>query len=424
MSRDEKRRLQLHRLQQTVEYAYHRVPFYRRLFDQHALKPEDIRSLEDLCRLPVTEKRHLVENYPYGMFAVPLEKVVRLHATSGTTGKPIVAGYTSEDLDMWAEAMARLYTMAGVTPDDIVQNAFGYGLFTGGLGFHLGAERIGATVIPAATGLSQRQVMLVNDLGTTVLACTPSYALTLADTLAEMGLDKSKLKLRVGLHGAEPWSEGMRREIEERLGLKAFDNYGLTEMGGPGVAAECPYREGLHIQDDLFYPEVVDPNTGEPLPPGEKGELVLTSLGRAALPLIRYRTKDLTALITEPCRCGRTTVRMLRVTGRIDDMLIIRGANVFPSQIEAVLLQFQELAPHYQIIVDRPKNLDTLEVQVEATEEFWAQGEEVRSRLVAELRKSLAQVIVATPEVTILAPRTLPRIEAGKARRVIDRRQL
>lgn len=424
MSPDEKRRLQLHRLQQTVEYAYHRVPFYRRLFDQHAIKPEDIRSLEDLSRLPVTEKRHLVENYPYGMFAVPLEKVVRLHATSGTTGKPVVAGYTREDLEMWAEAMARLYFMGGVTSRDIVQNAFGYGLFTGGLGFHLGAERIGATVIPAATGLSQRQVMLMVDLGTTVLACTPSYALTLADTLAEMGMDKSKLKLRVGLHGAEPWSEGMRREIEERLGLTAFDNYGLTEMCGPGVAAECAYREGLHIQDDLFYPEVIDPNSGEPLPPGEQGELVLTSLGRTALPLIRYRTKDLTALITEPCRCGRTTVRMLRVTGRIDDMLIIRGANVFPSQIEAVLLQFQELAPHYQIIVDRPKNLDTLEVQVEATEEFWAQGEEARSRLEAELRKSLAQVIVATPEVTILAPRTLPRIEAGKARRVIDRRRL
>lgn len=424
MPPEEKRMLQLRRLQQTVEYAYHRVPFYRRLLDSHGVKPEDIRSLDDIHRLPFTKKTDLVENYPFGMFAVPLEEVVRVHATSGTTGKPIVAGYTREDMDMWAEAMARLYTMSGVTSKDVVQNAFGYGLFTGGLGFHLGAEKIGAMVIPIATGLSQRQIMLMLDLGTTVLVCTPSYALTLADTLADMGVDKSKLKLRAGLHGAEPWTEGMRREIEKRLGVEAFENYGLTEMCGPGVASECIYHDGMHIQDDLFYPEVVDPETGEPVPLGEKGDLVLTSLKRTGMPLIRYRTKDVTALMVEPCRCGRTTVRIRRITGRMDDMLIIRGANVFPSQIETVLLQFRELAPHYQIIVDRPKNLDTLEVQVEATEEFWAQGEEARIRLAAEVRTKVTQAIIATPEVTILAPRTLPRIEAGKAKRVVDKRRL
>lgn len=424
MPPEEKRMLQLHRLQRTVEYVYHRVPFYKKLFDEHGVKPEDIRSLDDIRRLPFTRKTDLVDNYPFGMFAVPLEEIVRVHATSGTTGKPIVAGYTREDLDMWAEAMARTYTLCGVTSADIVQNAYGYGLFTGGLGFHMGAERIGATVLPIATGLSQRQVMLMQDLGTTVLTCTPSYALTLADTMADMGVDKSKLKLRVGIHGAEPWTEGMRRDIEERLGLEAFDIYGLTEMCGPGVACECIYHDGLHIQDDLFYPEVVDPETGEPLPPGEKGDLVFTSLRRTGLPLIRYRTKDITALVTEPCRCGRTTVRFHKVTGRIDDMLIIRGVNVFPSQIETVILQFRELAPQYQIIVDRAKNLDTLEVQVEATEEFWAQGEEARKNLAAQVKAKLTQAIIATPEVTILAPRTLPRIEAGKAKRVIDKRKM
>lgn len=424
MPPEEKRMLQLHRLQRTVEYVYHRVPFYKKLFDEHGVKPEDIRSLDDIRRLPFTRKTDLVDNYPFGMFAVPLEEIVRVHATSGTTGKPIVAGYTREDLDMWAEAMARTYTLCGVTSADVVQNAYGYGLFTGGLGFHMGAERIGATVLPIATGLSQRQVMLMQDLGTTVLTCTPSYALTLADTMADMGVDKSKLKLRVGIHGAEPWTEGMRRDIEERLGLEAFDIYGLTEMCGPGVACECIYHDGLHIQDDLFYPEVVDPETGEPLPPGEKGDLVFTSLRRTGLPLIRYRTKDITALVTEPCRCGRTTVRFYKVTGRIDDMLIIRGVNVFPSQIETVILQFRELAPQYQIIVDRAKNLDTLEVHVEATEEFWAQGEEARKNLAAQVKAKLTQAIIATPEVTILAPRTLPRIEAGKAKRVIDKRKM
>jgi phenylacetate-CoA ligase len=424
MPLEEKRLLQLKRLQRTVEYVYHRVPFYRRLFDENGVKPEDIRSLDDVRRLPFTKKTDLVENYPFAMFAVPLGEIVRVHATSGTTGKPIVAGYTREDLEMWAEAMARTYTLCGVTSKDVVQNAYGYGLFTGGLGFHMGAERIGATVLPIATGLSERQVMLMQDLGTTVLTCTPSYALTLADTLADMGVDKSQLKLRIGIHGAEPWTEGMRRDIEERLGLEAFDIYGLTEMCGPGVACECVYHEGLHIQDDLFYPEVVDPETGEPVPPGEKGDLVFTSLQRTGFPLVRYRTKDITSLITEPCRCGRTTVRFVKVTGRIDDMLIIRGVNVFPSQIETVLLQFRELAPQYQIIVDRAKNLDTLEVQVETTEEVWSRGEEARAKLAAEVKAKLTQAIIVTPEVTLLAPRTLPRVEAGKAKRVIDKRQM
>ncbi|MGB9920752.1 MAG: phenylacetate--CoA ligase family protein [Moorellales bacterium] len=424
LSPEEKQALQLRRLQRVVEYVYQRVPFYRRGFEERGLEPSNIRCLDDIRRLPFTEKKDLVENYPFGLLAVPRDQIVRVHATSGTTGKPVVAPYTREDLSTWTEAMARTFTLCGVTSRDVVQVAYGYGLFTGGLGLHMGAEAVGAMVVPAATGLSQRQVMLMQDLGTTVLACTPSYALTLADTMAEMGIDSGRLKLRVGIHGAEPWTEGIRRDIENRLGLEAFDIYGLTEMYGPGVACECGYHQGLHLQDDLFYPEVINPQTGEPVPPGETGELVLTSLVRIGMPLIRYRTKDLTSLITEPCRCGRTTVRCTRLAGRVDDMLIIRGVNIFPSQIEAILLQFRELTPHYRIIVDRIRNLDTLEVQVEASEEFWRQGEEVRKQLSARVRAQLTQSLIATPQVTILAPRTLPRIEAGKARRVEDRRSL
>lgn len=424
MPLEEKRMLQLRRLQRIVEYVYHRVPFYRKAFDEHKVKPEDIRTLDDIRRLPFTKKTDLVANYPFGMWAVPLEEIVRLQSTSGTTAKPIVMGYTRNDTEMWAEAMARTYQLCGVTADDVVQNAYGYALFTGGMGFHIGAEKIGATLIPAGPGMTQRQIMLMLDLGTTVLTCTPSYALTIADTLASMNIDRSKLKLRVGIFGAEPWTEEMRRNIEEGLGLEAYDIYGFTEMCGPGVACECLYHDGLHIQDDLFYPEVVDPDTEEPLPPGEKGDLVFTSLTREGVPLIRYRTKDITSLEYEPCRCGRTTPRFRKITGRIDDMLIIRGVNVFPSQIETVILQFRELAPQYQIIVDRVKNLDTLEVQVEATEEFWAQGEEARRNLAAQVQAKLTQAIIATADITILAPRTLPRIEAGKARRVVDKRKL
>ncbi|MBC7345992.1 MAG: phenylacetate--CoA ligase [Clostridia bacterium] len=424
MPLEEKRMLQLRRLQRIVEYVYHRVPFYRKAFDEHKVKPEDIRTLDDIRRLPFTKKTDLVANYPFGMWAVPLEEIVRLQSTSGTTAKPIVMGYTRNDTEMWAEAMARTYQLCGVTADDVVQNAYGYALFTGGMGFHIGAEKIGATLIPAGPGMTQRQIMLMLDLGTTVLTCTPSYALTIADTLASMNIDRSKLKLRVGIFGAEPWTEEMRRTIEEGLGLEAYDIYGFTEMCGPGVACECLYHDGLHIQDDLFYPEVVDPDTEEPLPPGEKGDLVFTSLTREGVPLIRYRTKDITSLEYEPCRCGRTTPRFRKITGRIDDMLIIRGVNVFPSQIETVILQYRELAPQYQIIVDRVKNLDTLEVQVEATEEFWAQGEEARRNLAAQVQAKLTQAIIATADITILAPRTLPRIEAGKARRVVDKRRL
>lgn len=424
MPLEEKRMLQLRRLQRIVEYVYHRVPFYRKAFDEHKVKPEDIRTLDDIRRLPFTKKTDLVANYPFGMWAVPLEEIVRLQSTSGTTAKPIVMGYTRNDTEMWAEAMARTYQLCGVTADDVVQNAYGYALFTGGMGFHIGAEKIGATLIPAGPGMTQRQIMLMLDLGTTVLTCTPSYALTIADTLASMNIDRSKLKLRVGIFGAEPWTEEMRRNIEEGLGLEAYDIYGFTEMCGPGVACECLYHDGLHIQDDLFYPEVVDPDTEEPLPPGEKGDLVFTSLTREGVPLIRYRTKDITSLEYEPCRCGRTTPRFRKITGRIDDMLIIRGVNVFPSQIETVILQYRELAPQYQIIVDRVKNLDTLEVQVEATEEFWAQGEEARRNLAAKVQAKLTQAIIATADITILAPRTLPRIEAGKARRVVDKRKL
>lgn len=421
---EDRRMLQLRRLQWVVEYAYNRVPFYRKLYDEQGVKPEDIRSLDDIRRLPITKKSDLVANYPFGMWAAPREDMVRLQSTSGTTSKAIVLGYTRNDLEMWTEAMARSFQLTGVNANDVVQQGYGYALFTGGMGAHSGAEKVGATVIPAGPGNTQRQVMLMKDMGTTVITCTPSYALTLADAIRGMNLRPGQLKLRVGLFGAEVWTEEMRASIEKGLGLEAFDIYGFSEMCGPGVACECVYHQGLHIQDDLFYPEVIDPDTEEPVPAGEKGDLLFTSLTREGVPLIRYRTKDLSTLIYEPCSCGRTTPRLSKISGRVDDMLIIRGVNVFPSQIETTILQFSELAPQYMIIVDRVKHLDTLEVQVEATEEFWAQGEEAKKKLAMAVREKLAQAIIATANISILEPRTLPRIESGKAKRVIDKRRL
>ncbi|MCL5266426.1 MAG: phenylacetate--CoA ligase [Chloroflexi bacterium] len=424
MPREELRKLQLQRLKQTVERAYHKVHFYKAAFDEKGVKPEDIESLDDLNKLPFTMKKDLRDNYPFGMLSEPLENIVRIHASSGTTGKPIIGAYNSNDMNAWGEAMARVYTACGATSKDVVQNAYGYGLFTGGLGFHLGAERIGATVIPAAAGMSQRQLMLMEDLGTTVLTCTPSYALSLAETMAEMGISRDRLKVKCGIFGAEPWSEGMRAQIEERWQIDAYNIFGLTELGGPGVACECAYKSEMHIWEDHFLPEIIDPNTGEQLGYGQIGELVLTGLTKEALPIIRYRTRDLTVLNAEPCACGRTHVRMDRIKGRTDDMLIIRGVNVFPSQIETAILRVPDLEPQYVIIVDREKSvLDNLEVRVEATESLWSGGEAAREAAARQVNKEFQQIVGMTASVKIVEPKSIQRSE-GKAQRVIDKRSL
>jgi phenylacetate-CoA ligase len=418
-------KLQLQRLRKTLDRVHRKVPFYRRALDRSRVKPARIRSLADLPRLPFTTKEDLREQYPLGMLTVSREDVVRVHASSGTTGKPTVSAYSRLDLDVWAEVMARAYTMAGVTRHDIVHNAYGYGLFTGGLGFHLGAEKIGAMVVPVSGGLSKRQIMLMEDFGATVLASTPSYALVLAEAAREAGVDFStRMKLRIGLFGAEPWTEQLRRELEMRMNLEAFDSYGLTEIIGPGVALECPYHDGLHIFEDHFLAEVVDPETGEPLAEGIIGELVLTTLTRDAMPLIRYRTRDRVSITHEPCACGRTLARMSKVQGRTDDMLVVRGVNVFPSQIEEVVLATQGLEPHYLIVVDRPKNeLDTLEVWVEAAPSLWALGQDAIQRVEKRIHSNLQETLGLTAVVSVLQPNAIQRSE-GKARRTIDKREL
>lgn len=419
----EKKKLQLERLQDTLKRTYDNVAFYRRAFDETGVRPGDIKSLDDLRRIPFTVKNDLRDNYPYKLFAVPMSKIVRLHASSGTTGKPIVGAYTRNDMEVWMEVIARSMSAAGVSEDDIVHNAYGYGLFTGGLGFHYGAEKIGAGVVPVSGGLSKRQVMLWQDFKPTVLCSTPSYALVLAETMQEMGVGVGDISLRVGLFGAEPWTEQMRREIESKLGLEAFNQFGLTELIGPGVSAECTYHNGMHVQDDHFLPEVIDPETGEPLEYGQKGELVLTSLTKEAFPVIRYRTRDITVIDPDPCPCGRTTVRMMRLAGRSDDMLIIRGVNVFPSQIEGVILDHREVVPQYQIVVDRQRNLDQIEVQVEAVDELYQKDESEILKVNEKLQKALNQTLGITARVVIVPPRSIARSE-GKARRVIDRRNL
>ena len=423
MPRSKREEIQFERLKQTVRRCYEKVPLYRKKFDEIGLKPEDIKSLDDLEKLPFTTKDDLRENYPFGLFAVPMDQVVRIHASSGTTGKPTVVGYTRNDIEVWAEVMARTLGCGEVTERDIIQNAYGYGLFTGGLGIHYGAEKVGATVIPISGGNTKRQIMIMQDFGSTVLTCTPSYALYIAEVAEEMGIDLKELNLRVGFFGAEPWSENMRKQIEERLGLHALDIYGLSEVIGPGVANECMYKNGLHIFDDHFIPEIINPETGERLPYGEEGELVFTCVTKEAMPLIRYRTRDITRLMPEPCPCGRTHIRMARVTGRSDDMLIIRGVNVFPSQIESVLMEIEETEPHYQIIVDRVNQLDVLEVQVEVNERLFSDEvrklELVRKKIQNELESTLGLSI----QVTLVEPKTIQRSE-GKAVRVIDRRKV
>jgi phenylacetate-CoA ligase len=425
MPRAELTALQTQRLQQQVTRAYERVPFYRQALEERGVHPQDIQALDDIERLPFTVKDDFRTTYPYGLFAVPLKDVVRLHASSGTTGKAVVSGYTRADLAMWAEVMARAFAAGGVTADDVFQNFYGYGLFTGGLGAHIGAELLGATVVPMSGGLTRRQLQLMEDFGSTVIAGTPSYTLVIAEAASEEGIDlRSRMKVRVGFFGAEPWTEGMRQEIEERFGIEAFDLYGLTEVIGPGVAAECSHHQGLHINEDHFYPEVIDPDTSKRLPDGEVGELVFTCLTREALPLLRYRTRDRVALVHDICPCGRTSVRMQRVRGRTDDMLIVRGVNIFPTQIEQVLLSHPGLTSNYQILVDRQRDqLDELEVWVEADESLHLQGQEAIGLLEVTVTEDMYQALGLHAHVLIVEPHHLPRSE-GKVKRVVDRRQL
>ena len=423
LPREELERLQLERLQQQVKYVFDKVPFYHSKFQELGIAPDDIKSLDDIVKLPFTSKSDFRDNYPYGLMAVPLTEVVRLHASSGTTGKPIIAFYNAKDIDTWANLMARTLVSAGVHKGDIIQNVHGYGLFTGGLGVHYGGERLGATVIPASTGNTKRQIMLIQDLGTTVTFGTPSYTLNLADVAQEMGIDLRSTQLRHSMCGAEPWSEKMRSEIETKAGLTAIDIYGLTEVMGPGVGIECQYKKGMHIWEDHFLTEIVDPATGQPLPYGQQGELVLTTLTKEALPVIRFRTRDLVILYPETCQCGRTMVRMSKVQGRTDDMLIIRGVNVFPTQIESVLLSVEGVEPHYQIIVDRQRRLDDIEILVEVSEAVFSDKIRGLEKLEEELRAEMDSILGISAKIKLVEPKTIARTE-GKAKRVIDRREL
>ena len=416
--------IQLRRLQNTLQRVYATVPFYRQRFDEAGVPPTAIQSLEDLKRVPFTTKQDLRDNYPYGMFAVPMDNVVRIHASSGTTGKPTVVGYTARDINTWAVLMARSLTAGGASSGDIIHNAYGYGLFTGGLGVHYGAEKLGASVIPVSGGNTKRQIMIMKDFGPTILTATPSYALHLVEVAEEMGISFKDLRFKFGIFGAEPWSEKMRQEIERKLNLTAVDIYGLSEVIGPGVAIEChEAKKGLHIFEDHFIPEVIDPNTGERLPYGQTGELVFTSITKEAFPVIRYRTRDITALNPEPCVCGRTHLRMHRVSGRSDDMLIIRGVNVFPSQIESVLMEMENVEPHYQLLVDREDNLDVLTVLVEVGERLFS--DEVKSLQDTEknIAKNIKEYLGVSARVKLVEPKSIARSE-GKAVRVIDNRKI
>jgi phenylacetate-CoA ligase len=420
LPRSDLTRLQVDRLRALLERAA-RVPLHRERLAAAKVGPGDIRSLDDLRRLPFTTKADFRDTYPFGLLAVPMDQVVRIHASSGTTGKATVVAYTRGDLDVWTEVMTRVLRAGDVRPGDVVQNAYGYGLFTGGLGFHYGAEALGAAVIPVSGGFTERQLVAFQDLGSTVLCCTPSYALHLAEAIEEAGLPTETLRLRVGFFGAEPWTEAMRTAIEQRLRLMALNIYGLSEITGPGVAVECAERQGMHIAEDHFLPEIVDPRSLEPVSPGTTGELVLTTLTKQGMPLLRYRTRDLTTLDPTPCRCGRTVMRLGRIMGRSDDMLIIRGVNVYPSQVEHALLQVPELAPHYVLVVRREHALDTLEVQVESQPGAVAAGEAAAGALAARVRRRLAEALGVSVEVGIVAPKTIER-SVGKAKRVLDLR--
>ncbi len=414
--------LQLERLQETVARVYRQVPFYRKALDEKGLRPEDIRSLADVSKLPFTTKQDLRDNYPYGLFALPLKDVVRLHGSSGTTGKPIVVGYTRQDLDDWSELLARIITQATVGSEDVTQIAFGYGLFTGGFGLHYGMEKVGATVVPMSSGNSEKQIMLMQDFGTTALVSTPSYALHLVEVAQKMGIDPKKdLNLRVGLFGGEPCSQGMEAALQELWGIRVTDNYGLTEVGGPGVSGDCGLGEGQHISEDFYLAEIIDPDTCEVLPYGEEGELVITTLRKEACPVLRYRTRDITRLMPEPCACGRTTLRMKKIRGRSDDMLIIKGVNVFPSQIEAVLAEVAAVAMHYQMVVTKEGYSDALEIKVELEPAYftddWRQLKEIEKSILRVLKR----IVGIECKITLVSPQSLERT-AGKAKRVLDLR--
>ncbi len=423
MERESLLKLQGTRLKEMVERVYYSVPFYRTRLQEKGIEPGDIQTIDDLRKLPFTTKQDLRDNYPFGLFAKPQQDVVRLHASSGTTGKSTVVGYTHNDIMMWSEVVARSLTMIGATRDDIIQVAYGYGLFTGGLGLHYGAEKIGASVIPISGGNTKKQLQLMEDFGSTLIACTPSYAAFLGEALIEEKIDPAAIKLRAGIFGAEPWSEEMRAQIEKLLRIKAYDIYGLSEIIGPGVSMECPCQKGMHIFEDHFIPEIINPDTCEVLPYGELGELVFTPATKEAMPLIRYRTRDLTRLHAEKCDCGRTLVRMEKCVGRSDDMLIIRGVNVFPSQVESVLLEMSETKPHYLLVVDRHNNLDILEVQVEVDEQFFSDEVKELEDLRRRIRANIASVLGLHAEIRLVEPGTIER-SMGKAQRVVDKRKI
>jgi phenylacetate-CoA ligase len=423
LPREQLRGLQLQRLQAIVQRAYDHVPLFHQRMEAAGLTPQDLRSLDDVTRLPFTEKTDLRDNYPFGLFASPMKDIVRLHASTGTTGKPIVVAYTKEDLQVWANVIMRSFAACGLHQEDIIQVAYGYGLFTGGLGAHYGAEALGATVIPISGGNTQRQLMLMKDFGTTAICCTPSYFLHIIEQAAEFGINFKDLPLRAGVFGAEPWTEAMRKRIEAESGIKAYDIYGLSEIIGPGVAAECQCQAGPHIFEDWFYPEIVDLKTGKALPDGEEGELVLTTLGKQAMPMIRYRTHDITSLTCEPCECGRTLRRIKRIGRRSDDMFIIRGVNVYPSQIETALLRVEGTLPHYQIILTRERDLDEVEVRVEVTREVFGDTVGVLEQVQRKIGKSIETLTGLRVKVRMVQPQTLQRSE-GKAKRVVDNRKM
>ncbi|MDR0537468.1 MAG: phenylacetate--CoA ligase [Tannerellaceae bacterium] len=422
MRRDEMRKLQEMRFKRTVERVYHNCEPYRKRMQEAGIAPDDFRGIDDVAKLPFTSKKDLRDYYPFRLLSVPMSEIVRLQASSGTTGKPIVVGYTRRDLGIWSEVGARCFTAYGLGKQDVVQVSYGYGLFTGGLGAHCAVETIGGAVLPMSSGNTEKQIMLMHDFGAVGLACTPSYALYLADAMKDSGIPREEFKLKVGAFGAEPWTEAMRRELQEKLGIKAYDLYGLTEIIGPGVGHECACQNGTHLCEDHFYPEIVDPTTGEPLPAGQTGELVFSTISKEGMPLLRFRTRDLTSLNYEPCLCGRTSVRMNRILGRCDDMLIIRGVNVFPSQLEAVICEIDELEPHYFIVVDRVNNLDTFEVQVEVKAEFYSDEMNRMLDLRRRIIHRLQSVIGLSPDVKLVEPRSIERSQ-GKAKRVLDKRK-
>jgi len=417
------REKQLERLKNTIKRAYEKVPYYRKKLNEAQVSPDDIKKLEDIRNIPFTSKADLREVYPFGMFASPLSEIVEIHMSSGTTGRPIVAGYTLLDIEIWGEVMARCLTMAGATKNDIVQVAYGYGLFTGGFGVHYGARKIGAMIVPASAGNTRRQIEIMRDFGTTILACTPSYALYMAEVAQEMGIEPTTLKLKAGCFGAEMWTEAMRTEIEKRFNLNAYNIYGLTEIIGPGVAHECPEKKGLHVFEDHFFVEVIDPDTGDPVYDGQRGELVLTTLTREGMPMLRFRTRDITSIIRDKCACGRTFARIERIRGRTDDMIKVRGVMIFPYQIEKAILEVQGVEPHYQILITRPQHLDEIEVMVEMSKETFSDEVKHIENLRRKLEKRIEDITGIRVKVTLVEPKSLPRSE-GKAKRIIDKRSL